>query len=145
MSDGRGKSQGSLDALAANRRPQPQRLRPDGAVTHGAYAADVEALADEHAVRYRTRFEHEPDPELIRVQAVRLAMAERLETWLAEHGLLKGKPKGDPFGAANLLVRLLGAFETTHVRMLELDREAATGDPVARVRAHIEGARSKDD
>jgi hypothetical protein len=70
------------------------------------------------------RFRHEPDPELLRLQAVRSAMMQRLEDWLAVNGLFRRSPKGEVFNAVVMLDKLQQSYERLHLTMLERDRKA---------------------
>jgi hypothetical protein len=89
----------------------------------------VESLAEPHAQRYRERFASEVDPELVRLEAIRLAV-EELAVALIEHGLFKRSPKGETFGAVTLLMKTQSAFENLHLKLLlEAERQAATPDP----------------
>jgi hypothetical protein len=84
-------------------------------------------LAERHRERLEAMFRLPPHPELLSIQARRAAQIELLQAWIAKNGMLKRAPKGEPFAAAHLLLKIETAYERTLVTMLERDQASTTG------------------
>jgi hypothetical protein len=93
------------------------------AVKHGARSpAIVDPLADEHYKRLSGQLPT-ADPELLAVQARRLAQMGLLQAWIAKNGLLQRSPKGTVYNAAEYHEKLASAFERMHLVILDRERE----------------------
>jgi hypothetical protein len=123
MSDGRGKSPGSLDALARTRRPQPQHLRPDRAVTHGGHSEGAIApLAADYLAELMAELPTASE-RVLHIQARRLARLELLGRFEDERGVLRSRKRGEPFPATVLAEKISSAYIKTHTDLEAMERE----------------------
>ncbi len=127
---------------------QLANLKPNARMTTGAHSeASIEPLRTEHLVRLRERFPS-ADDALLAIQAERAAQIDLISAYLGKRAgvgaVLRNRRTATVWPAREFAAKLQGAYERLHERLEAQEREADTGDPVAKVRAHIASLGSRD-
>jgi hypothetical protein len=129
-----------------SRQRQQANLSPLSAVKHAAYSP-----GRLRPIRERVLGELQASFPSVRLDRLALAAQKRarielLSDYIDEVGLLAHRLRGTTYPAVALLQREEASYSAELTRIEELAREVATPDPVAAVRAYIEGkAEATDD
>lgn len=111
--------------------------------THGAHSESlIRASAEAYLAELVEEFPAASE-RILRVQARRLAKMDRLGSYLEAHGEIRHQRRGEVYPASALEEKISAAYLAEHAR-LEAQQHAAT-DPVAAVRAYIQGKVGEDD
>ncbi len=139
-------SAGVIAAVSAEQKPATQasgnllKQTPDGellAERHGAYSERrVGPRRARILEELRQRFTG-VDDDLLLVQAHRRAQLELLSDWVDEHGVIRGGKRGEITAAATFAERIAVSYERQHERLVELQSESETVDPMDALNAHL--------